>query len=157
MNPDARTPGGFPVSSERCTKDALLIVLSGESLGRIYKLLQPSTVIGCANSADITLSDEGVAWHHASIRLENKDVVLSILDTEHETYVNGEPIAEHTLNSGDHVQLGSGTILRFCVAETPETRGEETPSHESLSCGASAAPRTQPTASGVKIRKPSIP
>jgi pSer/pThr/pTyr-binding forkhead associated (FHA) protein len=87
--------------------------LSGESLGRLFKLTQARHVIGRAENATVRLQDEGISIRHAELRQENGGFILEVLDRDAETYVNGEPVIRRELVNGDRLQLGTITTLKY--------------------------------------------
>ena len=109
---DATKPISVNPSAAAAT-DCCVVVLTGECIGRTYRLARSTTVIGRAPTADIPLTDESVAWHHASVKRDGGAYVLNHLDGASETYVNGTAVNERSLMHGDRVQLGMGPILKF--------------------------------------------
>ena len=112
LHPDATKPTSVN-PSEAAATDCCVVVITGECIGRIYRLTRSTTVIGRAPNADIPLTDESVAWHHASVKRDGGAFVLNHLDGASETYVNGTAVNERSLMHGDRLQLGLGPILKF--------------------------------------------
>jgi two-component system, cell cycle response regulator len=107
-----RTPTKLP---ERQGGSACLIVLSGQAVGRIFKLSQTEYSVGRAETAEICLDDDGVSRRHASIVLHGESAVLKDLESTNGTFVNGEPIRTRALVNGDRIQVGATTILKFAI------------------------------------------
>jgi diguanylate cyclase (GGDEF)-like protein len=102
---------------------ACLIVLTGDSIGRIYRLEKSSIVIGRAADCDIVLTDAGVSRKHARlIQSPSRRVVLEDLGSRNGSFVNGEPCSGHSLNDGDRIQIGSITILKFSYQDELEDK-----------------------------------
>jgi pSer/pThr/pTyr-binding forkhead associated (FHA) protein len=80
--------------------------------GTRHPLLQDRTDIGRSRSNDIHLADERVSRHHARIELQQDVFVISDLDSANGTYVNGQRIERHWLQSGDEIRIGD-TRLSF--------------------------------------------
>ncbi|MGH7933680.1 MAG: FHA domain-containing protein [Candidatus Binataceae bacterium] len=81
--------------------------------GREYPLIKPVTIIGRAEESDIGLfGDQGVLGHHAIIRHEGKNFLLSPTGGG-QVLVNRQPVdGRYTLKSGDRVEIG-GTLFLF--------------------------------------------
>jgi two-component system cell cycle response regulator len=91
-----------------------LTVLSGRSVGHVFKLVSPRYLIGRGSQADIQLDDDGVSREHARLALyPNRVIALSDLGSTNGTFVNGEPVTMRVLSDGDRVQLGATTTLKF--------------------------------------------
>ena len=93
-------------------KENSLIIISGNDLGREYKLSQPKTIIG-RHGLDIQISDEKASRQHTKIVTENFDSFLVVdLNSTNHTYVNNKRISEAKLANGDKIRIGD-TILKF--------------------------------------------
>ena len=81
--------------------------------GREYPLTKPVTIIGRAEESDIGLfGDQAVLAHHAIIRREGRDFVVSGAGGG-QVLVNRRPVAgRQALRSGDRVEVG-GTLFIF--------------------------------------------
>jgi two-component system, cell cycle response regulator len=100
---------------ERQGGSACLIVLSGEAVGRIFKLAQAEYLVGRAETAEICLDDDGISRRHANIVLHGDTAILKDLESTNGTFVNGEPIRVRALVNGDRIQVGATTILKFAI------------------------------------------
>lgn len=107
-------------------RNAYLIVLSGRSVGKMYKLPQGEHVLGRSADADIRLDDEGVSRSHARMSRRRDDTVeVSDLDSTNGTFVNGTQIRHFTLSDGDRIQIGSVTILKFSYQDSLEEQFQQ--------------------------------
>ncbi len=81
--------------------------------GREYPLTKPVTIIGRAEESDIGLfGDQSVLAHHAIIRREGRDFVVSPAGGG-QVLINRRPVAvRQPLRSGDRVEVG-GTLFIF--------------------------------------------
>src|SRR5271167_1359697 len=81
--------------------------------GREYPLTKPVTIIGRAEESDIGLfGDQAVLAHHAIIRREGRDFVVSPAGGG-QVLINRRPVAgRQALRSGDRVEVG-GTLFIF--------------------------------------------
>lgn len=120
------TIAGRPSSIKTGGASVCVIVLTGNSIGKMFKLVKPYYVIGRAADADIRLEDEGVSRRHAKLTVQGSGVVvLSDNGSTNGTFVNGERISQHALSDGDRVQIGSTTILKFSVQDALEQSFQE--------------------------------
>jgi hypothetical protein len=98
-------------------KRAWLMVVRSQSRnareGREYPLVKPVTIIGRSEECDVGLfGDHTVLGHHAIIRREGREYVLSPTGGG-QVYVNRQPVAgRRALKSGDRVEVG-GTLFLF--------------------------------------------
>lgn len=98
---------------------ALLIEVSPQNFGRIYKLDQPVTIIGRDKSCHIQLDDEECSKEHCSIRVDEEGF-LTIEDegSTNGTLVNGKKLKKpRLLNFVDRIVVGQ-TIFRFLREES---------------------------------------
>ena len=93
---------------------AYLIVVTGSSVGKMFKLTNPEMVIGRSSEADISLNDDGISRRHAKI-VVRPDGSVNIVDlgSTNGTFFNGDRFDVHPLRDGDKIQIGSTTILKF--------------------------------------------
>lgn len=67
-----------------------------------------SIVLGSSPDCDVTLDEPGVAARHAEIRLgEGGVLLLKDLGSGSGTLLNGEPVSETALASGDEIRIGT--------------------------------------------------
>jgi len=65
-------------------------------------------VLGSASNCDVQLGEPGISARHAEIRLlENDALLLKDLSSETGTLLNGEPVNEAMLGSGDEIRIGT--------------------------------------------------
>lgn len=103
--PAAATPGG-----------PCLTVVSGGPVGKVHALpLGRVTVMGRGADTDLPIRDGRVSRKHAKITVDSKGAsVLEDLGSSNGTFLNGRQIQQRQkLKEGDHLQLGSATILKF--------------------------------------------
>jgi diguanylate cyclase (GGDEF)-like protein len=99
---------------------AHLIVLAGNSLGRMFRLDQPETFIGRATDATIRLEDDGVSRRHAKIVQSDGEVWVEDLKSANGTLINGQRVDRQHLQDGDKIQMGATTILKFTYSDRLE-------------------------------------
>ncbi len=93
-------------------KEAALVVIYGNDLGRKFNLAQPSMVIGRSSKSDLQIDQESVSRSHAKLVNTGKTIILRDLGSTNGTYVNDELIDEYVLRDGDFIKLGR-TIFKF--------------------------------------------
>jgi predicted component of type VI protein secretion system len=65
-------------------------------------------VLGSHKDCDVQLDEPGVSARHAEIRLvDGNSLLLKDLDSETGTLLNGEPVIERLLGSGDEIRIGT--------------------------------------------------
>lgn len=108
---------------------ACLKVLAGISSGTLLPLTTGSTTIGRSESADLTLTDDGISRRHAKIAISEDDIANLIdLDSTNGTFVNGTRVDMVILREGDRVQIGPEATLQFVY----KTRSELQPKDEDV-------------------------
>ena len=102
------------------------LILEGD---RHVNLNQPTVSIGRALDNDVIIEDPRVSRHHAQIRQRYGHLVLYDLDSSGGTQINGYPVDECVLHSGDVVSFAGVEVI---YGEDPPTpiplpEDEETP------------------------------
>ncbi len=92
---------------------AALICISGRSIGQMFLLTRGEASVGRAPECDVFLDDEGVSRRHAMVLRRDGVWLLVDVGSTNGTYIGGERTDVHTLEDGDQIHLGSGTIVQF--------------------------------------------
>jgi hypothetical protein len=80
---------------------------SGSVINQSFPFAE-SIVLGSSADCDIQLDEPGVAPRHAEIRLlDGKSLQLKDLGSKTGTLLNGEPVSETLLGSGDEIRIGT--------------------------------------------------
>jgi Protein of unknown function (DUF3662)/Inner membrane component of T3SS, cytoplasmic domain len=79
--------------------------------GRRVQIGTEPLVIGRLPECGVVLADSNVSRRHAELRRAGDSVVLTDLGSTNGTRVNGAPIRERTLASGDEVSVGSTRLI----------------------------------------------
>jgi two-component system, cell cycle response regulator len=101
-------------------KQAQLIQLTGANVGALYKLVG-THVIGRASDADLRIEGNGISRHHARVSLDAGGVEFEDLGSTNGSFINGERVERRALETGDKIQLGSATVLRFGFQDEIDT------------------------------------
>jgi adenylate cyclase len=97
---------------------AKLIILRGDQ-HRVFELTDDPTSVGRAPDNMLWLDDPGLSRRHCEFRRSGAYWLLRDLGSFNGSFVNSLLVTEHTLRSGDRVQLGS-TMLYFVPDEGPD-------------------------------------
>lgn len=89
-----------------------LIAISGSLKGTTFTLAEDEISIGRDLSNSVSLDDPSVSRRHCLINKNGSTNVFHVVDLEsyNGTFVNGVPVAEHSLTHGDQLALGD---IRF--------------------------------------------
>jgi pSer/pThr/pTyr-binding forkhead associated (FHA) protein len=99
----APTRGAFPM---------FRITLSlGGNVVRKYPFEKDSCTIGRDQDCDISIDNVAVSRKHASISLSDGEYVLEDLQSGNGTFVNGEKVVTHVLQTGDAFLIGKYSLL----------------------------------------------
>ncbi|MFZ5470882.1 MAG: diguanylate cyclase [Myxococcota bacterium] len=100
--------------AEAGRRSASLIVLRGQSIGKMFRIEKAEVTVGRASDSDIWLDDDSVSRHHAKLVRAGDEVQLVDLKSKNGTFCNGEQVrGSRTLHDGDKLQIGSNNVLRF--------------------------------------------
>lgn len=87
--------------------DISLIVIAGSDMGRTFTVAPGETaLVGRNPAAAVCLTDDGVSRNHCQIVNQGSEVVLHDLGSSNGTFVNGEPVREARLRTGDVIVAG---------------------------------------------------
>ena len=90
---------------------ASLFVIQGADQGKRFELKSKSMALGRDHSNPIRLHDTEVSRRHAEVRQVDTTFRIVDLGSANGTYVNGQPVDQSPLNSGDRLQLGQTVML----------------------------------------------
>ncbi len=106
------------------TRDACLVVIYGEDLGRRIPLGTEPTHIGRSSKSDVQVDQESVSRNHCKISNNGKTYTVRDVGSTNGTYVNDELVQEINLRDGDQVKVGR-TILKFITGGNIEASYHE--------------------------------
>jgi Nif-specific regulatory protein len=98
-----------------------LIVIAGPLEGVIFALSEEETTIGRETANHICLANPSVSRYHCSIAREGDRFRLHDRGSLNNTYVNGVPVKEQQLKSGDRLRVGD-SLLMFLLEEDEESQ-----------------------------------
>ncbi|MGE5343282.1 MAG: diguanylate cyclase [Candidatus Omnitrophota bacterium] len=113
-----RIKSGIGANSHPAGYPFLLTVVQGSDIdfGKIYTFSSETISIGRARSNTLPLNDRKASKRHCEISVvktnDLEQLVIRDLESTNGTYVNGDPIEQRILESGDKVTVGE-TVLRF--------------------------------------------
>ena len=97
---------------------SFLLVVAGESAGKLFPLNKAELVIGRSPSADIRINEKAVSHNHARLSMDNGACTVRDLGSTNGTFVNNELIAGAVrLRGGDAVGVGSTTFTYLAGSE----------------------------------------
>ncbi|NVB41241.1 diguanylate cyclase [Pseudenhygromyxa sp. WMMC2535] len=105
-------------------KDACLVVIYGQDLGRKYNLVGRELRIGRATTNDICLSQDAVSREHAHVIVDDFGIKIRDNDSTNGTYINDNKIHEAYLRDGDLVKIGRA-IFKFLSGDNIESSYHE--------------------------------
>ncbi len=89
-----------------------LFVIRGADQGCRFELTEPTVRLGRDPLSTCQFHDTEVSRHHAEIRRTDDGCSLSDLNSSNGTFVNGQRVWQHKLQSGDQIQIG-GTLMLY--------------------------------------------
>jgi diguanylate cyclase (GGDEF)-like protein len=117
-------PSGLGLSEElqrEVARDhAYVILLTGNDVGRIFRLEEGEHTIGRSHRADIRLDDDSISRIHCKLCLRAREVDIEDTGSSNGTYVNGERVTVQRLADGDKIRVGETTILKFSFQDRLE-------------------------------------
>jgi len=107
------------------------LVLDPESPNpRLIHLDKPSTLIGTASDADVSIKSELLSNHHARIEHKPDDgyYIISLANTPG-VFVNGSPITFQRLKHGDKIEIGD--VKAVLLLDSADESAHDVPGHGS--------------------------
>lgn len=98
---------------------ACLVVIYGDELGRRFDVDTSPMTIGRALDCDITLTQDSVSRHHATLVLSEDGVRIRDDGSRNGTFVNDQEITSAPLSDGDLLRINR-TIFKFFAGDGVE-------------------------------------
>src|SRR3954462_974355 len=110
---------GQPKSAEAGEREVNIFIITGQSLGRKFRL-RPGQILfaGRSSSTDIFIDENLGSRRHAKFAWVNDEVKVQDLGSTNGTFVNGRKVLSATLRSGDKVQIGQ-TLMKVYFSDDP--------------------------------------
>jgi two-component system cell cycle response regulator len=112
------------ISDRALGKEACLVLIYGEDLGKKYNLNTASVMLGRSSKCDIQIDQESISRNHSKIVNTGKSLLIRDLGSTNGTYVNDAPIEEHVLQHNDIIKIGR-TIFKFLTGGNVENAYHE--------------------------------
>jgi signal transduction histidine kinase len=103
---------------------AQLVCIMGPGVGRIYNVGTGESFIGRAPDVDIVIAADDVSRRHARIWQVSGDFLVEDLGSRNGTLVNGVAVGRRALATGDRIQIGANTVLRFELRDELSVRAD---------------------------------
>jgi transcriptional regulator with GAF, ATPase, and Fis domain len=100
-----------------------LLALSGPIAETAFPLADSEVTIGRSPSNNLCIPDRILSRQHCAIRKQNGSYSIRDLDSRHGTLVNGVPISQQLLKSGDQIELGSSVFVFLLGEEDARPEG----------------------------------
>jgi transcriptional regulator with GAF, ATPase, and Fis domain len=100
-----------------------LIAVAGPLAGSTCALGTAPLILGRLPESGLQLRDLAVSRQHCVLTLDAGRCIIKDLDSRHGTFVNGVPIRERILISGDLINVGSSLFLFRDEEESPDEAG----------------------------------
>jgi hypothetical protein len=137
-----------------------LVIHAGTPQAKEFELKQGKNFIGRGFANDFQIQDGSVSTQHCQIMVDGNQVHFQDLGSTNGSRLNGAPVQEATLQSGQRLSLGGVELLfQGDVAEGAglyPTAIAAAPAAAAMSAGGSAV-ATAPPASGLRISRPHAP
>lgn len=117
-------PSSSSSKPKRGSREACLIVIYGEDLGRRIPLSDEPLVIGRSSQCDVQIDQESVSRNHCRVNNTGRGYAIRDLGSTNGTYVNDELAESMDLRDGDQIKVGR-TILKFIVGGNIEMQYHE--------------------------------
>src|SRR5262249_53079087 len=115
----------MPVKAESVERDSMtpkLIVIAGPSEGMTFAITEAEVSIGRELDNQISLHDLSVSRRHCSIKQDGGQYQLFDHESLNATIVNGMPVKQHTLKSGDRIRVGDSLLMfLFETEKSPDS------------------------------------
>lgn len=99
------------------SRGAWLYVLTGNQVGRDFRLDETTTIGRDAVECDVILSDSKLSAQHARIRREGDEFILYDLASKNGTFVNENRVQRQILADNDIIVVGA---TKFVFKVTPK-------------------------------------
>jgi hypothetical protein len=106
-------PGATPSAG----REAELTMEAGPDAGHSHRATDKALRLGRSPDNDIILRDPATSGHHARVERRGDQFWIIDLGSTNGTLVNGEPVQEQQLSSGDRITIGQNAV-NFSLIES---------------------------------------
>jgi two-component system, cell cycle response regulator len=107
-----------PSAAQRQGTRALLTVVSGPNIGRVYSVLDGVTLLGRGKDVHVRMDDAGASRSHARIvAADGGRYFLEDLKSTNGTFVDGHRIDRAELSSGNRFNIGPNIVVSFAILD----------------------------------------
>jgi len=100
---------------------AVLTVLTGAQAGMVVRVPEGEIVVGRGEGAEVRIADAWLSRRHARIGRRNDGIYVEDLASKNGTFIGQDRVfGVRRLESGDHLRLGRGVVLRFAFVDALE-------------------------------------
>lgn len=103
-----------------------LSIVEGPDHGNQFEIAKAQTVIGRAQRNDIVLQDRRVSANHASVEIQNGEILIKDLGSTNGTFVNNRQISTSRLQNLDEIVIGTTKILVSIFEDLNQFKMERT-------------------------------
>lgn len=95
-----------------------LTVIDGQDVGRKIGLSNGTTSLGRSTKAQLQLRDLSISRQHCGFEVTDDGVEVTDAGSSSGTFVNGQQVMRHHLNTGDQIRVGNTTLrVSFSASE----------------------------------------
>jgi two-component system, cell cycle response regulator len=111
-----------PPTAPRQSTRALLTIVSGPNIGRVFTVGEVETFLGRGKEAHVRVDDAGASRVHARIVAGEGRYFLEDMRSTNGTFVSGRRVERAELSSGDRVNIGPNVVLSFSILDAQAER-----------------------------------
>ncbi|HEY4011874.1 MAG TPA: GGDEF domain-containing protein [Polyangiaceae bacterium] len=105
-------------TAPRQTTRALLTVVTGPNIGRVYSVRDGETLLGRGRSVHVRLDDAGASRVHARIvAMDGVRYFLEDMQSTNGTFVDGQRVTRTELASGKRFHIGPNIVVSFAILD----------------------------------------
>jgi len=106
------------------SRNTKLVAISGPARGESYELSGGEVSIGRSSSNDIRVEDLALSRRHAMVVKQEGRFAVRDLESNNGTFLNGAPVLEAVLTSGDRISMGDSVFVFISADDAKQPRCE---------------------------------
>jgi len=87
-----------------------LAIRNGNLSGEAFHLYEGKNIVGSSSPCNIQIPDEEIQDQHLSIRFSSGKWMITDLDSDEGTFLNGKRIHRTELKDGDKIKIGKAAL-----------------------------------------------